>query len=115
MRERRLLQDAENDMIGAYDRIDISWKWLVIILSAVTTNTGSKYMQHHIMELFSDSERFFELVLRLASRENKDMSLSKLQGAYTGKIKMSHSTSTRSCLKVNPSSRPCWWPIYSVA
>jgi hypothetical protein len=41
----------------------------------------NKYMQHHIMELFSDSERLFELVLRLAEK-NKDMSLSKLQGAY---------------------------------
>jgi hypothetical protein len=33
------------------------------------------------MELFSDSERFFELVLRLAEKNN-DMSLSKLQDAY---------------------------------
>jgi hypothetical protein len=44
------------------------------------------------MELFSDSERFFELVLRLAEKNN-DMSLSKLQDAY-GQDKMSRSTST---------------------
>src|SRR5215218_7941500 len=78
MREQRLLQDAEitdflqkNGMIGTDDRIDI-------FMEMACNNplwSYNKYMQNHIMELFSDSERFFELVLRLAEKNN-DMSLS---------------------------------------